>query len=285
MSRVADDFLARRPELLDGDWRRPSVARLVSALMAPFALWFRFRGSGIERVPASGCLVVANHSCGALWEILLLHRWWHRSLPHRAVRGLMHRIAFELPLSLMPVGPWIGGAFAHPEVARRILARGDALLVFPGGDLDACRPFRDRYRVVFGDRAGFVKTAREAGVPIVPLALTGPHACYVTPIDTRRLANLIRLERRGLKAMPLTVGMLLFLAAGIAALVEHALWPVALGAFIQMWVPLPTRIEAEVLEPIVPGPDETDAQVAERVRTAMEAAIARAAATRLSPWG
>ena len=285
MSRNADDFLGRHPDLLEADWRRPGVARFVAALMAPFALYFRFRGGGLEHVPASGCLVVANHNNGALWEILLLHRWWHRSMPGRSMRGLQHRIAFELPLKLLPVGQWIGGALAHPEVARRILEKGDALLVFPGGDYDSCRPFRDRYKVVFGGRTGFVRTARAAGVPIVPLALTGAHVCYLTPFDTRRLAKLLRLEKRGLKAFPLSLGMLLFFAAAIAALVEHALWPLALGAFVQMCLPLPTRIEAEVLEPIVPGAEETDEQVAERVRLALEAAMGRAAARRITPWG
>lgn len=253
--------------------------------MAPFAFYFRFEAHGLERLPEGGCLVVANHSAGAVFEILLLHRWWFRSLGDRPVRGLMHRIAFELPLSLVPVGPWIGGVFAHPVIARRVLERGDALLVFPGGDFDACRPFSRRYEVIFGGRAGFVRVAREASVPIVPLAITGAHTVYVIPFDTRWLARLLRMERRGLKALPVSLGALLFLAAGVAALVKPPLWPLVVAAFVQMLWPLPTKIVVEVLDPIRPSAEEGDAEVAERVRLALEASVARHAARRFTPWG
>jgi len=287
VSRIADELLTRRPELLDIDGAygvSERAVRRVTALAAPLAAYFRFRAGGFERVPEGPCLIVANHSVGALFEVPLLLRAWRLGMGARPVRGLIHRIAYEPPLSW--VRTWeIGGVLAHPPVARRVLDRGQPLLVFPGGDLDACRPFRDRYRVVFGGRTGFVRLAREAGVPIVPAVIGGAHAAYVVLPGGSSLARLLGAERHlGLKALPLTAGMPLALAAAVATAVHPPAWPALAAALANTLVPAPARIELEILEPLRVREDESDAEAAERVRATMETALGRIAARRLTPW-
>ena len=282
--RVADRFLDRHPELLDEDGHSPSVRRRVAQLVAPLALWHRFRCSGLEHVPDGACLLVANHSAGAIVEVLLVLRAWTERHPERPARGLAHQVAFQRPFKWAPVSR-LGAILAHPEVARRSLARGDALLVFPGGDLEASRSFADRYRVTLGGRTGFARLAREAGVPIVPLVICGSHAPYVVLPGGEAFARVTGLARLfGLKSFPLTIGAVTSLASAALALVNPFAWPLVGLAIAAAAVPLPSRIEAEALPPIHPIAGESDEALGERVRVAMQQAMDRMAAGRSSPW-
>jgi 1-acyl-sn-glycerol-3-phosphate acyltransferase len=84
---------------------------------------------------------------------------------------------------------------AHPESARRVLRRGGSLLVSAGGDLDACRAFgKKRDRVAVGDRAGFVRIARDAGVPIIPIVAQGTHRSALIVREAARLAEAVGLR-------------------------------------------------------------------------------------------
>ena len=47
------------------------------------------------------------------------------------------------------------------------------MLVFPGGDYDAYRPSWQQNVIDFRGRMGYVRTAVEAGVPIVPVVSIG----------------------------------------------------------------------------------------------------------------
>ena len=57
-----------------------------------------------------------------------------------------------------------------------------ALLVYPGGDYEVFRPSWERHKVDFDGRMGYVKLAREAGVPIVPVASVGGQESCVVPV-------------------------------------------------------------------------------------------------------
>ncbi len=117
MSKSADDFLARRPELLDRDFTWRPALRFMSAVGALLGVYFRVRGEGLERVPPGGCLLVANHSSGAVFETILLLRWWRSAMGDRVAHGLMHRIAFEFPLRILPFGPWMGRRASRPPTS------------------------------------------------------------------------------------------------------------------------------------------------------------------------
>src|SRR5262245_6310906 len=133
MSRLTDDYLLCHPELLSQDETSDRVVRAVVGAARPMEAYFRFRLNGLERIPKGACLMVANHSAGAPHEVLLLLRAWKEKWSERPVRGLAHRIAWHYPFRLFPLIQKIGGLFAHEKTARAALARGQALLVFPGG--------------------------------------------------------------------------------------------------------------------------------------------------------
>jgi 1-acyl-sn-glycerol-3-phosphate acyltransferase len=280
MSRVADDYLARHPEVRHEDLAWPAFIQIASRAMAPFAVWFRFSVEGLERVPSPSVLV-ANHSCGAIFEIMLLLRAWSLKFPGRPIRAMTHRISWQIPP--LRIARWIGGVYAHPDVARAVLGRGQTLAVFPGGDVDTFRPFSARDEVWFAGRTGFAKIAREANVPVIPLAISGSHACWVILPGAERLARALRLT--GVKALGLPLGFVLTAALGVATLAVPELLPWLLAAFVFMLVPAPTRIEARALEPMRPREGESAAEFAERVRATLEAAVKEMSRKRWTPWG
>ena len=67
----------------------------------------------------------------------------------------------------------IGFIPASRDNAARALASDAAVMVFPGGDFDAMRPTLSQNVIDFNGRTGYVRTAIDAGVPIVPVVSIG----------------------------------------------------------------------------------------------------------------
>jgi 1-acyl-sn-glycerol-3-phosphate acyltransferase len=193
----------------------------------------------------------------------------------------MHRIAWEKPFDRLGLQK-VGGVFAHPRVGLAALRRGMDLLVFPGGDVEAARPFGDRYQVTFAGRTGFVRLAREAGVPIAPVVICGAHAPYVILPGSQKLAKALGVERRfGSKVLPATIGS----AVAAASLLLPPLWPLAPAAVAQCLVPWPSRIDVEAIDPIEIDPRLDDRAMSLVIEGRMQRAMDRMASARLTPWG
>lgn len=279
---TADAFLERHPELRDEDLTSDAALALTARLMAPVAAWFRFSLTGWEHLPRQPCVIVANHSIASPFVLPLLAGAWHRHRDGRTVRDMMHRLAWQFPFRQLGVLQALGGLYAHPDVARAAVARGHSLLVFPGGDVDAMRPFSQRSRPDFDGRTGFVRFARAEKLPIVPLAIAGSHAAYVSLPGTGALARALRLSRwTGLKRFPLTLGLV---GVGVTA-AAPPLWGLLPLALLAAAVPLPTRIDARFLPARMVDEAEADDAAAERVRADLEAVLRENAAARVSPWG
>ena len=82
---------------------------------------------------------------------------------------------------MRPVISRIGGVRASMENALSLLDRGQLVGVFPEGLRGVGKLYRERYRLSHFGRGGFVRLARQAKVPIVPVAIVGrrgdPPAC------------------------------------------------------------------------------------------------------------
>jgi hypothetical protein len=76
------------------------------------------------------------------------------------------------------------------------MAHDQDLLVFPGGAHEAVKPSRERYRLQWKDRLGFVRLAAEQGYTIVPFGLVGPDEFYEYLLDGEQVVDV--LERLGL---------------------------------------------------------------------------------------
>jgi 1-acyl-sn-glycerol-3-phosphate acyltransferase len=122
--------------------------------------------SGIEHLPPGGALLVMNHAFG-----------WDAMLPMAAIRARTGRRVWALGEHLWWKLPFVrrlacavGTVDGTPEHAQALLERGELVLVMPGGMREALKPVELRYRLLWGDRLGFVRCAWHAGVPIVPVA-------------------------------------------------------------------------------------------------------------------
>lgn len=213
--------------------------------------WFRYEIRGLEHIPDGPCLIVGNHSGFGFAEELLFATIWHDRFPGRRAWGLIHDMFFDLPF----VGSYyrsIGAVPASHENARAAFERGEPVLVFPGGDLDCCRPFYEPRVVRFGDRRGYVRLAKEAGVPVLTLATVGSHWTW-TFLPGGRLLARIPWVRRVFRTdnLPLpTAVFAVLVAAAIAGFGIDPWWTVAVVAVVGL-IPTPVRITSELGAPQV----------------------------------
>jgi 1-acyl-sn-glycerol-3-phosphate acyltransferase len=182
------------------------------------------------------------------------------------IDALPYGLAHELPMNIPGVGTFLsrlGAVRASHENAARIFNQGSKVMVYPGGDVEALRPYRDRNRIRFDGRRGYLRLALRHGVPIVPVVAAGAHAGFIVLSDGRKLARVLRLDRLfRLKALPVSFSLP---------------WGITVG-LLPPYYPLKTRILIEVLEPIhfdrcgeEAAQDEAYVRACdERVRTAMQ---------------
>lgn len=257
----------RRVRPRDLDARDPDFARAVlPALGLLYDHVFRCETEIEHDVPDGASLIVANHNAMTGMPDMFCHMvaWWRRYGFARPVYGLMHDLPIQTPIA----GAWFnaaGAISADPDVARRAVDRGAAVLVFPGGDLDACKPHRARYRIDFGERRGYIRLALRANVPIVPLVSAGAHDSLWLWTDGRRIAKLLGLPRRA-RSNVFPIGLALPFGAVLGLPYPH--------------VPLPVKIHTRILRAIDLGGTPASADDAEfverchqRVLAAMQSAM------------
>lgn len=219
-ARTFARYAGRRARPNDLDARDPAFIAGVRPFMdALYDGYFRCETELEQEIPSGGVLLVANHNGMTGTPDMFCHMaaFWRRYGHGRVAYGLMHDVPFGLPAA----GAWFnaaGAIAASPENGRRALARDAAVLVFPGGDVDACKPFRDRYRVDFGERRGFIRLALRSRVPIVPIVSVGGHESLYLLSDGRWLADKLRLRSfLRTNVAPLGFALPYGLVAGVAA--------------------------------------------------------------------
>lgn len=224
---------------VDGlDNRDPvTVARFARAVDEVVRPYFRAEVRGLERLPAGAALYVSNHNGGLVTpDSFLFASAAYRAGGIDAVPYMLAAdTAIRAPLVHQLVVP-LGAVRASPENAHALFARGSKVLVYPGGELDAMRTFRQRDRIVFGGRRGYIRLALREGVPIVPVVAAGAHSGLVVLDSGRWLAHALHADDLlRIKAWP------------IALCVP---WGVVVGPGL-LYFPWPTRILIEALDPVV----------------------------------
>jgi 1-acyl-sn-glycerol-3-phosphate acyltransferase len=167
-----------------------------TAALAPF-LWlykhyFRVQTFGIERVPKGRVLLVANHSGqlpldGAMIGVALLLE----ADPPRTIRTMVEKWVPTLPY-VSTFMARVGQIVGTPENCRRLLAAGEAILVFPEGVRGLGKLWPQRYQLQeFG--LGFLRLALETDTPIVPVAVIGAEEQAPALFNLRRLARTLKM--------------------------------------------------------------------------------------------
>src|SRR5512142_953399 len=135
--------------------------------------WFRPEVRGLNRIPPGGALVVSNHSGGMFTpDVLVFASAFYDTFGYDRP---LYTLAHDAVLA-GPTGRWLrrlGALHADRENAAPALHPDGLVLVFPGGDFDAYRPTLAANVIDFNGRTGYVRTAVEAGVPIVPMVSIG----------------------------------------------------------------------------------------------------------------
>lgn len=197
-ARCADPSRQRDPDFI----RRqlPAVARYTS--------YFTPEVRGLDRLPADGpALLVGNHS--GLFYMPEVWTCGQAVLSRRGIDAPTYMLAYDFLFALPGVGPYLGRLGAVPastSQAESALGRGACVLVYPGGDLEACRPWTQRNRVDFAGRKGFVRLALRSGVPVVPVVAHGGHHAVVVLARGDRLARAAGLNALRINVFPFLAG-------------------------------------------------------------------------------
>lgn len=198
-------------------------------------LWYQPEVRGLDRIPDGGALYVGNHSGGFLtpdtWvlAVALVRERGLADVPY----ALAHQVVMEAPGTNQMLTA-MGAVAASPENAHHIFEAGFKVLVYPGGDIDSFRPSRDRNRIVFGPRRGYLRLALRERVPIIPVVSAGSHEGWWVLSDGRWLSRILQTHR--------------FLRTDVLPITLSLPWGLTVGA--PPYVPLPIPILLEVLEPI-----------------------------------
>ena len=239
------DFVERTAPLLEFLWTR----------------YFRVRLLGVDNIPDDGAaLLVGNHSGGIPYDGAMLLHGIRRNHPrHRHVRPLVANFAFRSGWMANVVAR-VGCVRASMETALPMLARGELVAVFPEGLRGVGKLYRERYRLARFGRGGFVRLAREAQVPLLPVAIVGAEEIHPVIGKITRFA-----EPLGIPYIPIT---------------PTFPWLGPLGL-----LPVPTKWTIQIGSPVAPPPvgdDGATTRVAETVRSTIDGMIADLLAQRRS---
>ena len=162
-----------------------------------------------ERVPTTGpVLVVGNHSGYVYFPDL-----WATALALVQRRGLgepTFGLAYDLLFAVPGLESFLrrlGALPAGGRAAEAALRAGAAVLVYPGGDWEVCRPWTERNKVDLHGRTGFVRLALRTGVPVVPVVAHGSHHSVVVLSRGDRVARALGLDRLKIHVMPWLFGL------------------------------------------------------------------------------
>jgi 1-acyl-sn-glycerol-3-phosphate acyltransferase len=228
-AEATEAHLEEPAQQFDPDFMRKLVPR-----METFTSYFGAEVRGMDRVPQSPALVIGNHSGGVITpDTSAVYAAWYRA---RGFEDPLMGLAFD---GIYAVPGWrelmrkIGQMPASMDNAQAALGDGCSVLLYPGGSYEVFRPWKDRNRIVFKGRKGFIRLALKAGVPVVPVVGHGGHETTIVLTRGERLAKLLGLDRVRLDGAPFLL---------------QIPWGVSIPAM--PGVPLPARITVQVCEPL-----------------------------------
>ena len=147
------------------------IAALKPRLEQLLDKWFRVVVEGQSSLPTTGrVILVANHGGALPWDAVVLVTALARA--GREVRPLVEDPVITAPF-LGTLMSRLGSVRASQDNASRLLARGEACLVFPEGIQGLGKSFRRRHQLQRFGRGGFVRLAVRTNTLLVPVAVVG----------------------------------------------------------------------------------------------------------------
>lgn len=217
------------------DRRDPAFLERIRPLLRTALRYFDADIEGFATLPEEGpFLLVGNHS-GGIWMPdywAFLHRW----LEERGTDAPLYSLTFDFTFGIPGLSPAIrrlGAVPASHRNAAALLARGDPVIVYPGGDAEDYRPWSERHRVDLRGHTGFVRLALRQGVPIIPLVAHGSHDAVIVLTRGEAVARALGLHRLRINVLPIVAGP------------PWGIVPAQVPT-----LPLPAKVTARVCEPV-----------------------------------
>ncbi|MEI8081513.1 MAG: 1-acyl-sn-glycerol-3-phosphate acyltransferase [Actinomycetes bacterium] len=241
-----------------------AAAALLHAAIVAVRRYNRLHVTVQEELPDQPSLIVANHGFGAAIDLNVIATLaaLEQNAGGRPITMLTHQMAWTLGFGVLLEK--FGSVIAGHDSARAAFAKGHHVLVFPGGDREAAKPWGQRNQVQFHGRTGFAQLAIDQRVPIVPIVTAGAGESLVVLASGRRLAKVLRLhELLRTDWAPVTVSIPWGLNVGLVGLVPYLPFPTALETVV-----LP-RIDAAITD----DPSRLAQDVVERMQRALDAVV------------
>lgn len=248
-----------RRRLPSGVTEQPDIAPpgwVSAALQTYLRVYHRHEVRIDSAVPDRPVLFVCNHGFGGVIDLNVGAFVAARQAAGvtRPTTAMVHQIAWTLGVG--SVVERFGGTPGSREAADEAFDAGHHVLVFPGGDVDAGKSWRDRNTIKFHG-SGFARLAQEHHVPIVPVVTAGAGESLLVLSDGQAAARALRLPKLlRVKALPLSVSIPWGVNFGVVGLLPY--------------IPLPTKLVTAVMPAIVPDANESPEDLADRVRRAMQ---------------
>lgn len=244
--------------------RDPALLRRLLPVLDAFGTYFATEVRHFDRIPHEPVMIVGNHSGGVYmpdyWA--LLRAWVRERGPDAPLYSLGFDFLFSVP-GFGELARRIGVVPASHQNAGRLVAQGASLLVYPGGDEEDYRPWRERHLIDLRGRMGFVRLALRSGVPVVPVVAHGSHEAMVVLTRGQGIATRLGFDRLRINIFPLVASV-----------------PWGIVPIMPSW-PIPTKVTVDVCEPLDwsrfgPGAAEDPevvAQCYEEISDRMQAAL------------
>jgi len=197
--------------------------------------YYRLEVEGLDRAPRGKAVIAINHNAGVSFAELIAFgaRWY----AHRGYHDIVHGLAHDAMLVVPYLGNFLsrcGGIRAAHHHADRVLQADRKVLVAPGGNLEAFRPFKKRHEINFGGRKGFIRLALRNRAPIVPTVFIGGHETFYVLHDGRSIVDALGLKKLfRLDTFPIFLSL-----------------PWGLTAGPMFHLPLPSKCKVRMLEPV-----------------------------------
>ncbi|WP_146131764.1 lysophospholipid acyltransferase family protein [Merismopedia glauca] len=225
------------------DERNPKVIESFMPLWEWFyRYYFRVKTDGWEHIPSEKVLLVGSHNGGLVSPdmFMTMYDWFARFWTQRLVYGLMHPIVWQVSPYMAQMAEKTGAVMAHPQMAIAAFQRNASVLVYPGGGQDVFRPHRERDRINFSGRKGFIKLAIREQVPIIPVISKGAHDTLIVLEDFYDIAQ---------KIHNLGVPWLFNIDPEVFPIYLGLPWGVGIGPLPN--IPFPVQIHTRVCPPII----------------------------------
>lgn len=198
--------------------------------------YYRTKFIGLENIPTTPFLGVGNHLGVHFTPETYLWLTKYHSMNLKIPMKILVHNAFHKVASFLKLPEEMFGVIdANPENAINALKSGNAVTVYPGGDRENTKPFKDRNEINFFDHLGYIELAIKARVPILPIVGVGGGETLFVLSSGEKIAEI----------------------TGMKKWLQIHTWPIYwsfpfgwhIGHFPYFSIPLPSQITISILPP------------------------------------